>query len=303
MLGQRYGNSYKSTELYIFAQSYHINMNQNTEFEQFTQRIYQKLVNNDYLKPIKVLRNVKLQGESGCKHQIDVYWEYENNGRTHRKAIECKNYNTAIQIGKVRDFFGVLYDLGNIQGIMVTTKGFQVGAKKYAKHYGISLKELRKPTIDESVGEITISNQANIKRCLFLVDEDWAIQHDLDFQKYREKLAFIANKSPEEYWGGRYVSFETKDDIIRNSHNEKISSLQELEKQLPDNHKPNDSFVFPFEDAWIESRYWGPIKIHEVKYEFIRENTENTFALAAEDFVDGILKDAISGEMDYIPKY
>ena len=77
--------------------------------------------------------------------------------------------------------------------------------------------------------------------------------------------------------------------------------MEELEKQLPNNHKPNDSFVFPFEDAWIESRYWGPIKILEVKYEFISENIENSFALAAEDFVDGILKDAISGKIQYIP--
>ena len=30
-----------------------------------------------------------------------------------------------------------------------------------------------------------------------------------------------------------------------------------------------------------------------MKYEFISENTENSFDLAAEDFVDGILKDAI----------
>lgn len=79
--------------------------------------------------------------------------------------------------------------------------------------------------------------------------------------------------------------------------------MEDLEKQLPNNHKPNDSFVFPFEDAWIESRYWGPIKILEVKYVFISEDTENSFALAAEDFVDGILKDAINGGTQYIPKF
>ena len=40
-----------------------------------------------------------------------------------------------------------------------------------------------------------------------------------------------------------------------------------------------------------------------MKYEFISENTENSFDLAAEDFVDGILKDAINGENQYIPKF
>lgn len=278
-------------------------MNPNTEFELFTRHIYQKLVNNDVLKPTLVQHNVKLKGKSGCEHQIDVYWEYEIAGNKHRVAIECKNYNSQVEVSNVRDFKGVLDDLNNVNGIMVSAQGYQSGAKKYAEEYGISLKELRTPNWNDTIGEIVFVFHTNIRRCLFLVDEDWAIQNGLDFQKYREKLAFIANKSPEEYWGGRYVSFETKDDIIRNSHNEKISSLQELEKQLPNNHKPNDSFVFPFEDAWIESRYWGPIKILEVKYEFISENTENSFALAAEDFVDGILMDAINGETQYIPKF
>ncbi len=273
------------------------------DFELFTRHIYQKLVNNDVLKPTLVQHNVKLKGKSGCEHQIDVYWEYEIAGSLHRVAIECKNYSSPVEIGNVRDFKGVLDDLNNVHGIMVSAKGFQDGAKKYAEQYGISLKELWKPRWDESIGEIVNVIQINIRRCLFLVDEDWAIQNGLDFQKYRERLAFVANKSPEEYWGGRHVSFETKDDMIRNSHDEIITSLEDLEKQLPDNHKPNDSFVFPFEDAWIESRYWGPIKILEVKYEFISENTENTFSLAAEDFVDGILKDAINGGTQYIPKF
>ncbi len=277
-------------------------MNPNTEFELFTRHIYQKLVNNDVLKPTLVQHNVKLKGKSGCEHQIDVYWEYEIAGNKHRVAIECKNYNSQVEVSNVRDFKGVLDDLNNVNGIMVSAQGYQSGAKKYAEEYGISLKELRAPNGNDKIGEIVFVFQSNIRRLLFLVDEDWAIQHDLDLQKYRERLASVSNKSPEEYWGGLHVSFDTKDDIIRNSHNEKVSSLQELEKQLPDNHKPNDSFVFPFEDAWIESRHWGPIKILEVKYEFISENTENTFALAAEDFVAGILKDAISGETQYVSK-
>lgn len=52
-------------------------MNQNTEYERFTQEIYQQLVNTDVVKATQVLHDVKLEGRSGQKHQIDVYWEYE----------------------------------------------------------------------------------------------------------------------------------------------------------------------------------------------------------------------------------
>ena len=76
---------------------------------------------------------MKLSGLSEQKHQIDVYWEYELAGVVHRVAIECKNYKNAISLGHVRNFHSVLRDKKNVSGIMVTTIGYQKGAKKYGK--------------------------------------------------------------------------------------------------------------------------------------------------------------------------
>lgn len=134
-------------------------MNANIEFELFTKRIYEKLSASSIVKPVKVEHNVKLEGKSGCNHQIDVYWEYEDNGVIRKVAIECKNYKEFVPIGKVRDFFGVLFDLGDVQGIMVSSKGFQEGAVKFAKQYGIKLKTLRSPEYDELFGSINLTIQ------------------------------------------------------------------------------------------------------------------------------------------------
>ena len=76
-------------------------MYNSTEYELFTREIYQQLVDADIVKATKVQHNVKLEGKSGQKHQIDVYWEYEIAGVTHKVAIECKNYSKSIAIGKV----------------------------------------------------------------------------------------------------------------------------------------------------------------------------------------------------------
>ena len=95
----------------------------------------------------------------------------------------------------------------------------------------------------------------------------------------------------------------TKDHYIRNANGEKITSLEELEKQLPEKPEPDTSIVFPFEDGWLESRRWGPVRIREVKFEYESKVQETTMNLAADDFVDAILNDAISGKTDYIPKY
>ena len=278
-------------------------MNPYTDFELFTQRVYQKLVNNDVLKPTTVQHDVKLKGKSGCEHQVDVYWEYEIAGNMHRVAIECKNYDSQVPIGKVRDFFGVLQDLNNVRGIMVSSKGYQEGAKKFADYYGISLKALRRPGWNESLGTITTTVHADIRHTLFLIDENWVAEHNFCLDRLRKFYAeFQFDKA--EYWkAATHFPIETKDHFIRNANGEKISSLDELEQQLPENPEPGTEIVFPFEDSWLESRHWGPIKIREVKFEYESRVQETTLNLAADDFVEAILEDALGGKTDYVPRY
>jgi hypothetical protein len=272
------------------------------EFELFTQRVYQKLVDNDVIKPTKVEHNVKLHGKSGCEHQIDVYWEYEIAGNKHRVAIECKNYNKRVEKEKVCAFQGVLADLDNVEGIMVTKIGFQKGAKIYAKQYGISLKELRAPGPDDVAGEITTIFHINRTRCLYLIDEEYAKQTNLNLQRLRDYLAFTDPKNADKWKTATHIPLTLKDRAILNSTGEKISSVDELKAKLSEKPTTNSSQVFKFEDVWIDTAEYGQVKIREVKYEFASENQETTIQLAADMFVEAILKDAISGESQYVPK-
>jgi hypothetical protein len=135
-------------------------MNPDIGFELFTQRIYQKLVNNDVLKPTEVRHNVKLEGRSGCKHQIDVYWEYEIAGNKHRVAIECKNYDSLVPIGKVRDFQGVLSDLNNVNGTDLIMQGINgradaLGQLSQITHTSVEAVRSVLSTIQASIQEVT----------------------------------------------------------------------------------------------------------------------------------------------------
>ena len=278
-------------------------MNNNTEFELFTQRVYQKLVNNDVLRPTLVQHDVKLKGKSGCEHQIDVYWEYEIAGNKHCVAIECKNYNAHVPIGKVRDFFGVLHDLNNVQGIMVSSKGFQEGAKQYARHYGISLKELRQPRRNDIIGTIISRITDDMVHTLYLIDEEWVKEHNFNLDNLRKFYASFQSDK-EDYWlTATHLPIETKDNVIRNAKGKRITTIDALRKKLPNNPEPGTDVVFSFDDGWLESRYWGPVKIREVKFEFEREVHETTINLAAEGFVEAILEDALGGKTEYVPKY
>lgn len=276
-------------------------MNPNTEFELFTQWVYQRLVNNDVLKPTKVQHNVKLKGKSGCEHQIDVYWEYEIAGNLHRVAIECKNYDSLVPIGKVRDFQGVLADLNNVNGIMVSRKGYQEGAKKYADQYGISLKELRSPNYGETViGKIDIVTHVDLRRTLFLVDEDWALEKGINMERYRQRLNAIRFPNNEEWTKTSHIPLQTDEDIIRDFKGEQISSLKELEEQLHEEELNCAPVTFSFENAYIAVHGVGPVKIKEVRYEYKIKDEVRSIAIDAGAFVMAILKDAQSNETNYV---
>ncbi len=276
-------------------------MNQNTEYERFTQEIYQQLVNLDVVRTTKVQHDVKLEGRSGQKHQIDVYWEYVIAGNKHRVAIECKNYNTLVPIGKVRDFKGVLDDLNGVNGIMVTKVGYQEGAKKYAQEYGISLKELRTPRYGETIiGEIENHIHYEVRYTLFQIDEAWAEKNGFDIERYRKRLSLLFTYRTELWDSLPFIYIERKDDTLRDEKGKEVASLKELEKQIPDHPTEDFPVVFKFEDVYLNSRYFGPVKVYAVKYDYNIHDQQQIIALDAGDLVKAILKDAQSNETDFV---
>lgn len=276
-------------------------MNQNTEYERFTQEIYQQLVNLDVVRTTKVQHDVKLEGRSGQKHQIDVYWEYVIAGNKHRVAIECKNYNTLVPIGKVRDFKGVLDDLNGVNGIMVTKVGYQEGAKKYAQEYGISLKGLRTPRYGETIiGEIENHIHYEVRYTLFQVDEAWAEKNGFDIERYRKRLSLLFTSRTELWDSMPFIYIDRKDDILRDDKGREVASLKELEKLIPDHPTDDFPFIFKFENAYLDSRYLGSVKVCAVKYDYNIHDQQQTIALDAGDLVKAILKDAQSNETDFV---
>ncbi len=276
-------------------------MNSSVEYERLTQEIYQQLVNLDVVRSTAVKQNVKLEGRSGHKHQIDVYWEYEIAGNKHKVAIECKNYNSLVPIGKVRDFKGVLDDLNGVNGIMVTKVGYQEGAKKYAQEYGIALKELRQPRYEETIiGEFESSIHYEIRYTLFYIDADWIEKNHFDVDGYKKWLSFTY-PSRREFWTSfPYIHIDRRDDILRDIEGREVKSLKELEKRLPNHYTDAFPFVFKFKDAYLNSSLFGLIKVNAVKYDYNIQDQHKTIALDAGELVKAILKDAQSDKTDFI---
>ena len=58
--------------------------------------------------------------------------------------------------------------------------------------------------------------------------------------------------------------------------------------------------MLPFEDAYINSKESGIVKILEVKYDFESENQQMTIDMDAGYFVKAILKDTFSNNTDLV---
>ena len=109
------------------------------EFEEFVGYVYSVLLKNEHLTNSKIEKNHIEIGNSGDKHEFDVFYEVKIAGVSYKVGIECKNHNRKITKGMVQEYWGKLNDCNNITGFMVSTKGYQDGAKTFGKHYGIEL--------------------------------------------------------------------------------------------------------------------------------------------------------------------
>lgn len=98
-----------------------------------------------------------------------------------------------------------------------------------------------------------------------------------------------------------HIPLQTKDDLIRDSSGQVISSLNNLQSSLPQDFKHGCCHIFKFQDAFLDT-IWGAVKIKEVKFEEEESHQTKIVALDAGEFIKAILKDAITGEIKHITK-
>lgn len=266
-------------------------MNESLKYEKLIQEIYQELLKEQGLTT-QVKHDVKLQGKSAT-HQIDVYWEYTFGGVNHRVAIECKNYNTELSIAKVRDFYGVLSDIGSINGILVTKVGYQKGAKKFAEYYGINLVVIRKPLAEDWNGRIktlvtdieAISQYA--KKWFVELDYEWCKQNIVNDKL--ESLSVVISGMNSEIW-------------LYDEDGNKLKNFLQLEENLPYNENSllDNEHFYKFESTYIPSEKHGKIKIKGVRVWYDTNVTKSQLTFDGEDITKAIFKDICTGEMRFI---
>lgn len=254
-------------------------------------------------KTLNIQHNVLIQGKSGQSHQIDVYWEYELNDQIYKIIIECKNYSTNVSIAKVRDFFGVCYDLKdqNISGYMITKVGFQKGAKKFAEAYGISLLELRTdPTPKDLEGRVVNFNIS------LLIDYTKINKRSyvFDFQYLKDVLKFKVGDTIS-------ISSQTDKVFIVNAKTNQIQSVYQFEQNLIKALNQRNAFekkdiveeTIEFEEAYLfEKNSQTKYKINSAKYEIQKTTSSEEIKIDALQSLKAILRDVKTGAITFIKK-
>jgi len=84
------------------------------------------------LPSVRVLHNVQMTTSFGSKRQIDILIEDNRDRFTFKTVIECKNTTARVSANTVGAFKDLVNSVGAHQGIIVSTAGFQKGARESA---------------------------------------------------------------------------------------------------------------------------------------------------------------------------
>ncbi|ARA79645.1 restriction endonuclease [Pseudomonas ficuserectae] len=261
------------------------------EFELLVKSIYEEILEQDQIETLEIQHNVSLMGRSGQKHQIDVFWKFRIAGVEHKVAVECKDYSGTVSVGKIRDFWGALEDVGNIHGIFVTRVGFQSGAVTFAEHKGISLKTIREPTEEDiaehggiSGVEITghLHDLINVSERL-VFDTEWMAAHtDL-------KKGDAIN-----------ISGMSNELLILDQNKSLLGSIHDFQNSLPREPENSQALTksFEFDHAYIRggNPEYPDLKIKALTFTYDTQTHITKTSLRYKTIAAMIIKDFITGE-------
>ncbi|MFB0544105.1 MAG: restriction endonuclease, partial [Asgard group archaeon] len=84
-------------------------------------------------------RNVVIEGNFGAKHEIDVLAEKSDPVTSLKVMVECKAWDKPVEKDVVSKTHYVLNDIGVHKAIIVSLRGYRIGAKTAAEKLGVEI--------------------------------------------------------------------------------------------------------------------------------------------------------------------
>lgn len=266
-----------------------LNVQNSTEYEKVAQEVYQAILATNDVQTIEVLHNIQIIGRSGVAHQIDVYWRYLKDGTEHQVLVECKYYRSTIDLIHARNLLGLLNDIPNSQGVLLTTVGFQKGVVDLCNFYGISLKRLRNPEGSDWDGFI---QKVEIEGSL----------HKTDYLDFSIKFDGNDDESIRSLDGDSHVSVNLQEAQIQDGINFPVDMVTWLDRNVPFDESKIDTplaitLIPP--SAYIVLPSGKRVKILNLNVRYVHSSRIINLNLDAMDLVRGVLEDFNTKEIDH----
>lgn len=129
------------------------------DYERLVESLVTPLALDTGVQSERIVRDVRVQGQS-TTNQIDVLWDFvDAQGQPQRVVFEARSYGKRVDQGKLHAFRSVVDDIQDaarpVTGVMVTTVGYQRGAKAIVSTYGLIVLELRAPDKTDFADRVT----------------------------------------------------------------------------------------------------------------------------------------------------
>lgn len=239
------------------------NKKKGDDYESFVSKIYAAILKAEVaagkISSIQLEKKKTVACKTGSTAEFDIYWEFAIGEVVFRTAIECKNYNSAISVDRMRDFVYKLRDAGNVQGIFVAKKGFQKGAIEVAKHEGVKLINLRELGDEDWEGYIKtveirthILQPARITKISPRLNQEWAANNNIKSGDPADLTDYYTNIIIEDNTGYK-KSFE---DIANQEFSKTHGGPSIWNRLLPGGSIKSSHSIFMIEELTLE--YFQP---------------------------------------------
>jgi hypothetical protein len=263
------------------------------EYEQFVRDIFETLLRAQGVETVKVEHDVQVQGISR-PHQVDVYWEFRLAGVLHSVIINCKRYASTVEVGDVEQMKGVLSDVPDARGMLVTTVGYQQGAVDFARIHRIGLKVIRPPEDADWQGRL---REARLRiRVVSPIVLDADVQLDKEWIAANLSSAERASLLGPFHGDGQQIWIEDRTAGRR-------VTMADLFRQVPTANVPHGTPLthrFDWEDAMLESPGFPRAKIRALIFKYEIHDGLTVLSSVRFDDARAIVRDAIAGTLLFI---
>jgi restriction endonuclease len=270
-------------------------------YEMALQQIFQEIHDREPGRTIKVEQNILIEGRS-ARHQIDLRWEFTIAGIKHLTIVQARDWNQTIKQESVFAFREILDDIpGQPRGLIVTRRGFQRGARKYAEAHGIKLFTLRQELPGITMTDISYATFKAEKCRMPDGGLGLLIRGTVFRPEPHIELNFAATRRPP-----KSLNVAPRDIRLFNANNEAIGSLRDVlhdfVSTMRRNNQLRESFTKDFTDpTFIQTprskRFFRLLSVR-AKIDIVQEECPPVYGKPP-GFVDFVLEELDSGKKQH----